>query len=173
MLHYAILAILVAALAYATHTWVDTHALAAIEGDTWVISGQSWSGMWPVLLAGLLPGLAVGLLAGSGFAKLIASLIDDGLSATRKKLAEDRAKLEAQKYALDDQIKETTASVREQAHEAVEIAQFSLREARKEVVLLKNRVKFLENRLMVRDISSKRKKKALLMRGDAPKPATV
>lgn len=172
-MHYVILAILVAALAYATHTWVDARALAMVVGDKWVISGQGWSGMWPILLAGLLPGLVFGLFAGSGFGKLIESWIDDGMEATRQSLAEDRAKLEAQKSALDAQIKKATTAARQQAADAVKNAEIAMFEAKKQADLQENRVKHIEGRLKGAQQRANRKEKALLMSRNAAKPEAV
>lgn len=172
-MHYVILAILVAALAYATHTWVDARALAMVVGDKWTITGQGWSGMWPILLAGLIPGLVFGLFAGSGFGKLIESWIDDGMEATRQKLAEDRTQLETQKSTLDALIRKATTTARQQAADAVKNAEIAMFEAKKQADLQENRVKHMEGRLKGAQQRANRKEKALLTSRNAAKPEAV
>lgn len=172
-MHYVIFTILVAALAYATHTWVDARALAMVVGDKWVIAGQGWSGLWPILLAGLLPGLVLGLFGGSGFGKLIENWIDDGMDATRQKLAEDRAQLEAQKSALDTQIRNAAAAARQQTADTVKNVEIAMMEAQNQATAQKIRVKHAEGRLKGAQQRAKRKEKALLMSRNTAKPTAV
>lgn len=172
-MHYLILAILAGLLAWATHTWVDARALAVIVGDKWVINDQGWSGMWPILLAGLIPGLVLGLFAGSGFGHLIEKWIDDGQEATRQKLSADRTQLEAQKSAMDSQIRKAAALARQQAVEDVKTAEIAMLEAQKHAKILQNRINQMEGRLKGAQQRAKRKEKALLKSREAAKPEAV
>lgn len=172
-MHYLILSILAGLLAWATHTWVDARALAVIVGDKWVINDQGWSGMWPILLAGLIPGLLFGLFAGSGFGKLIEKWIDDGMEATRAALAQERQHIEAQKSNLDAQIRKATSLARQQAVEEVKKAEMAMFEARNHAETLENRVKSMEGRLKGAQQRAKRKEKALLTSREAAKPEAV
>jgi len=171
-MHYIILVILVAALAYVTHTWVDARALAMVVGDKWVISGVGWSGMLPILLAGLIPGLVLGLFAGSGFGKLIEKWIDDGMHATRQGLAEDRANLQSAYANLDYQIKNATdqgrregAVVAREASQARQIAEGRVSNMERKLNALQGRLRGAQQK------AARMRKKAQLTRGDAPKPA--
>lgn len=172
-MHYLILAILAGLLAWATHTWVDARALAVAVGDKWVIDGQGWSSMWPIIMAGLIPGLVLGLFTGRGFGQLIEKWIDDGMEATRAALAQERQQIEAKKSNLDAQIRKSASAARQQADETIQKAEISVLEARKHASMQERRVEKLEGRLKGAQQRAKRKEKALLTSRNAAKPEAV
>jgi hypothetical protein len=134
---------------------------------------EGWYGVGYVLIIGIAIGLVAGILVGGKFADLIKSWIASSNDAAREKLLEERQQIEILKTQMDGLIMKATLEGRKEGAAMAEKASLARLEAENNLKRLQIRLNTVEGRLKGAQQKAARIQKALLTRGDAPKPETV
>lgn len=171
-MRYAILALLALGTAYLLNAWVGDHALAVVTpGGDWEIAATGWGGVWPVLLAGLITGVSVGLIAGSKIGDLVTAWLASSADAAKQQLVAERQQIEAAKAMIDGEIQKAALEGRKEGAERASEAIEAMFAAQDKATWLERRLKATEGRLKgANQKAARMQKKAQLMSRDTAKP---
>ena len=157
---------------YFTNSWVIEHALATLATNgNWEIAAEGWSGMWPPLSVGLLAGLTVGLIVFGKIGDLVSAWLASSADAAKQQLVIERQKIEAAKAMIDGEIQKAALEGRKEGAKRASEAIEAMLAAQDKAAWLERRQKVTEGRLQGARQKAERMKKALLKRGETPKPA--
>lgn len=171
---WLILFLMLGLLGWITQSWVVIHGLVVLTpSGHWEMMGEGWHGVGYILIIGLIIGLVAGAFAGSEFADLIKSWITSNDDAAREKLLEERQQIELVKTQMDGRIKKAFMDGRKEGAAMAEKASLARSEAEAKARRQNECNQALKGRLKGSQQKAARIKKALLTRGDAPKPETV